>query len=169
MLIGALLLAGCAGLQAAKQTTAIPYYETVYWGEQQECVRGDTTYIGRIFKTYQVYPKEDLYWVTEENSNGDDIKVTLVWDIPESPAMGACFEIDNVEGENCGIIVFDSLTGKQLLFDEFDSSGIINVMNYPPGVMRVSLAEQIELTKDYVIGNEYDYCELINRYFDTVE
>lgn len=160
LMIGALLLAGCAGMQVAKQTTQVPYYETMYWGEEKSCEKDGGTFVGRLSKTYQVYPAKDMFWVEEENGNGDDVEVTLVWDMPEAPVLGVCFYLDQTKEENCGVLMFDSLTGKQLFVDEFDKSGITNAVSLP--AMRQELDRQIRVTEKYTVGEDADYCEWID-------
>jgi hypothetical protein len=99
----------------------------------------------------------------EENANDDGMAVSLVWDMPGSPVVGVCFTFENTEDEVCGILEFDSLTGKQLLFDEFDFSGITNAQAYDYGMLRGSLERQMGATEEYVIGKDYDYCELLDK------
>jgi hypothetical protein len=159
MLIGALLLAGCAGLQAAKQTTAIPYYETVYWGEEKSCELENGKIIGRLSKTYQAHPEKDMPWVTDENSDDDDVRVTLVWDMPQSTILATCFYLDETKKESCGVLDFDSMEGKQLFIDKSDRSSMIGAYSIP--ALKEELKRQIRVTEKYTVGEDADYCEFI--------
>lgn len=145
--------------------TQAKYYETVYWGEDKTMKRSNITYIGRDWKTQQIYPTKDMPFVLENNVYGP-YDINLVWYSRDHEtnemglALGMCFDNPETKAttDYCGVIIFNSAADMLEWITEFKGMGE-NVEHCVDAVYASyaipyleELESQIEESKDRVIG-----------------
>ena len=168
------VLCGCAGIQLAKHPQLqAEYYKTSYWGTSKVCDLNDALKVKvRPYKTYRYWPEKDWNWIKEENGNGDDVTISMVWDSDDSVALGVCFQNKKEWGdkEYCGIFFFGSLTDKITFINDFKGTGENVTSLITQGIpvdgkeYRENLADQMKNTKDLTPGEDFDVCKELDRW-----
>lgn len=165
LVLSMLLMVAVSGVSAEPILIA-EYYETVYWGETKTQERDGFKYVGRDWKTYEITPEKDYKFVIEDESNGDDTDVSLVWTSRDhktgsvGTALGLCYSYNNNKYAFCGVLVFASEQNLKTWMDEFkgDGENVVDLIEtahmIPAGDYLGELSAQVTESADMVIGNK---------------
>lgn len=128
-----LIMLGCATFGKPVELTA-QYFRTI---------ETKTHYVTEEFK-----PEADVFWVSEEKRNGDNVEVAIVWIDEVNTAIAVAFDDLTMPEvyDYCGILWFQSPDDMNAMLNKFDTSKIAEGQAVPCGQLLNVLGQQIEVS-----------------------